>query len=68
MARAKARARAAQNDVTLADLTRTVTESVRQALEEVPVSARTPPLFRNPRIIVGLIIEPPVLRERGGLE
>jgi len=63
MAKARLRPRASRSEVNLADLTKTVTDSVRQVLEERPVSSRTPPLFKNPRIIIGLIIEPPVRPE-----
>lgn len=44
--------------IDLAELTETVTASVRRALEEREVSARTPRVFSNPRIIVGVILEP----------
>ncbi|MBK8211441.1 MAG: hypothetical protein IPK78_17305 [Rhodospirillales bacterium] len=52
--------------VDLAQLTEAVTASVRRALEERPAGAQTPTVFRNPRIIVGFILEPqelPALRE-----
>ena len=44
--------------VDLGDLTDVVTKSVRRALEEHEITAATPAVFRNPRIIVGFIIEP----------
>lgn len=47
--------------VDLGRLTEAVTISVRNALEERAATAATPAVFRNPRIIVGIIIEPPVL-------
>jgi len=49
--------------VDLGQLTEAVTASVRNALVERPVTPNTPPVFRNPRIIVGIIIEPPALGE-----
>lgn len=47
--------------VDLGRLTEAVTASVRNALEERAVTAATPAVFRNPRIVIGIIIEPPVL-------
>lgn len=47
--------------VDLADLTEAVTASVRRAIEERKLSPETPAVFRNPRIIVGVIVEPGVL-------
>ena len=45
--------------VDLGDLTEAVTASVRNALEERAATPTTPQVFRNPRIIIGIIIEPP---------
>jgi hypothetical protein len=45
--------------VDLGDLTEAVTASVRNALEERPPTENTAQVFRNPRIIIGIIIEPP---------
>jgi hypothetical protein len=45
--------------VDLGKLTEAVTVSVRNALEERAATANTPQVFRNPRIIIGIIIEPP---------
>lgn len=47
--------------VDLGRLTEVVTASVRNALEERAATAATPAVFRNPRIIIGIIIEPPAL-------
>ena len=44
--------------VDLGSLTEAVTASVRSALEQRAVSATTPAVFRNPRIIIGIIVEP----------
>jgi hypothetical protein len=44
--------------IDLAELTEAVTVSVRRALEERQTSAQTPPVFRNPRIIIGIVYEP----------
>lgn len=49
--------------VDLAELTEAVTVSIRRALEEREVGGRTPALFRNPRIVIGVIIEPQTLAE-----
>jgi hypothetical protein len=49
--------------VDLAELTEAVTASIRRALEEREVGARTASVFRNPRIIVGIILEPQTLAE-----
>ena len=45
--------------VDLGQLTAAVTASVRAALEERTPGPNTAPVFRNPRIIIGVIIEPP---------
>ncbi len=45
--------------VDLGELTEAVTSSVRKALEERPPTENTPLVFRNPRIIIGIIVEPP---------
>jgi hypothetical protein len=47
--------------VDLGQLTEAVTASVRTALEARVPTATTPAVFRNPRIIIGIIIEPPAL-------
>jgi hypothetical protein len=52
--------------VDLGNLTQAVTTSVRNALEERAATQSTPQVFRNPRIIVGIIIEPPAQVERLG--
>lgn len=52
--------------VDLGSLTEVVTASVRQALEDRKIVDTTPPVFRNPRILIGIIIEPPIFE--GGLE
>jgi|tagenome__1003787_1003787.scaffolds.fasta_scaffold20722774_1 hypothetical protein len=44
--------------VDLGQLTEAVTSSVRNALEERAATANTPQVFRNPRIIIGIIMEP----------
>jgi hypothetical protein len=49
--------------VSLGSLTEAVTTSVRNALEERAATPNTPQVFRNPRIIIGIIIEPPVLQQ-----
>jgi hypothetical protein len=49
--------------VDLGQLTEAVTASVRSALEERPVTSSTPQVFRNPRIIIGIIIEPQALAQ-----
>jgi hypothetical protein len=49
--------------VSLGNLTEAVTTSVRNALEERAATPNTPQVFRNPRIIIGIIIEPPVLQQ-----
>jgi hypothetical protein len=49
--------------VDLGQLTETVTASVRKALEERAVTTSTPQVFRNPRIIIGIIMEPQALAE-----
>jgi hypothetical protein len=49
--------------VDLGQLTEAVTASVRSALEERPVTSSTPPVFRNPRVIIGIIIEPQALAQ-----
>ena len=47
----------------LASLTEAITISVRSALEERAVTAATPAVFRNPRIIIGIIVEPQALAQ-----
>ena len=49
--------------VDLGNLTEAVTASVRNALEERAATANTPQVFRNPRIIIGIIIEPQALAQ-----
>jgi hypothetical protein len=49
--------------VDLGNLTEAVTASVRNALEERTATANTPQVFRNPRIIIGIIIEPQALAQ-----
>jgi hypothetical protein len=49
--------------VDLGNLTEAVTASVRNALEERAATAGTPQVFRNPRIIIGIIIEPQALAQ-----
>jgi hypothetical protein len=49
--------------VDLGNLTEAVTASVRNALEERAATASTPQVFRNPRIIIGIIIEPQALAQ-----
>jgi len=47
--------------IDVGDLTNAVIASVRQALEQrqAPVaSGGSPPVFTNPRIIVGIVLEP----------
>lgn len=44
--------------VDLGQLTEAVTEAVRNALESRPATSNTPPVFRNPHIIIGIIIDP----------
>jgi hypothetical protein len=45
--------------VDLGNVTAAVTAAVRNALEDRAATPNTPPVFRNPRIIVGVIVEPP---------
>lgn len=47
--------------VDLGQLTEAVTASVRSALEDRAATAATPEVFRNPRIIIGIIFEPQAL-------
>jgi hypothetical protein len=47
-----------RNKIDLGDLTETVTLSVRRVLEERQVGTGAS-AFRNPRIIIGIILEPP---------
>ncbi|AIS45539.1 hypothetical protein DR61_1372 [Burkholderia pseudomallei] len=47
--------------VDLGQLTEAVTASVRKALEEHAVTENTAQVFRNPRIIIGIIMEPQAL-------
>lgn len=49
--------------VDLGQLTEAVTASVRSALEQRKVTDTTPDVFRNPRIIIGIIMEPQALAE-----
>jgi hypothetical protein len=49
--------------VDLGQLTEAVTASVRNALEERATTENTAQVFRNPRIIIGIIIEPQALAE-----
>jgi hypothetical protein len=49
--------------VDLGQLTEAVTASVRSALEERPATPSTPQVFRNPRVIIGIIIEPQALAQ-----
>ena len=42
--------------VDLGQLTEAVTASVRSALEERPVTSNTPQVFRNPRVIIGILL------------
>jgi hypothetical protein len=49
--------------VDLGQLTEAVTASVRSALEDRPATANTPQVFRSPRIIIGVIIEPQALAQ-----
>jgi hypothetical protein len=49
--------------VNLGDLTEAVTASVRNALEQRAATAATPQVFRNPRIIIGVIVEPQALNQ-----
>jgi hypothetical protein len=49
--------------VDLGHLTEAVTASVRNALEERAATTSTPQVFRNPRIIIGIIIEPQALAQ-----
>jgi hypothetical protein len=49
--------------VDLGALTETITSSVRSALEERVTTAATPAVFRNPRIVIGIIIEPQALQQ-----
>lgn len=44
--------------VDLGELVQAVTEAVRNALESRPATANTPPVFRHPRLNIGVIIEP----------
>jgi hypothetical protein len=44
--------------VDLGELTTAVTQAVRDALESRPATANTPLVFRNPHIIIGIIIDP----------
>jgi hypothetical protein len=44
--------------VDLGELTETVTAAVRNALESRPATENTPLVFRNPHIIIGIIIDP----------
>jgi hypothetical protein len=49
------------SSVDLGDLTEVVAISVRRALEEHEITAATPAVFHNPRVIVGFILEPAFL-------
>ena len=44
--------------VDLGQLTEAVTASVRKALEQRPATEATAQVFKNPRIIIGIIMEP----------
>ena len=44
--------------IDLGELTEAVTEAIRKALESRPVTENTPPVFRNPHIIIGVLIDP----------
>jgi hypothetical protein len=44
--------------IDLGTLTEAVTASVRNALEQRAATAATPEVFRRPRIIIGVIVEP----------
>ena len=48
--------------VDLGELTEAVTVAVRNALESRPATDNTPPVFRNPHIIIGIIIDPSTSR------
>jgi len=52
------RSRDSADGIDLGELTEAVTRSVRRALEARPVVAATPGVFRNPRIIIGVIFDP----------
>jgi hypothetical protein len=49
--------------VDLGLLTEAVTSSVRNALEARAATSNTPQVFRNPRLVIGVIIEPQALTE-----
>ena len=44
--------------VELGNLTSEVTRAVQSALEHRAAGPNTPAVFRNPRIIIGLVLEP----------
>ncbi|WP_323120840.1 hypothetical protein [Burkholderia alba] len=50
--------------VDLGQLTEAVTASVRNALEERAPTEATARVFRNPRIIIGIIMEPQSVSEK----
>jgi hypothetical protein len=50
--------------VDLGRLTEVVTASVRRALEERVATPATAAVFKNPRIIVGVVIEPLALQQQ----
>ncbi|QOK94506.1 hypothetical protein HF908_24435 (plasmid) [Ralstonia pseudosolanacearum] len=50
--------------VDLGLLTEVITTSVRKALEERAATETTTQVFKNPRIIVGFIMEPATLSQR----
>jgi len=49
--------------IQLGTLTQEVTRAVQTALEQRVAGEATPAVFRNPRIIIGLILEPQLLQE-----
>ena len=51
--------------VQLGTLTSEVTRAVQAALEQHKPGPGTPEVFRNPRIIIGLILEPQMVARQG---
>ena len=51
--------------IDLGNLTAQVTVAVRNALEQRAATDSTPAVFKNPRIIIGYILEPPIEVRRG---
>ncbi len=51
--------------VQLGSLTAEVTRAVQAALEHRPAGTATPDVFRNPRLIIGLILEPQFITRQG---